>query len=97
VVGLQSAKPHAQRTNLASQELVSLGPAARSRADPFMNGGRHLAPREFHRLLLEAAGSGGGGGGGGGAAAADEDGGGSEKKPIVLVDARNAYETEIGR
>lgn len=78
---------------------MSLGEAARSRADPLANGGRHLSPREFHELLLggsdharsdhasDAAGPGGG---------VPGDGGGSSK-PIVLVDARNAYETDIGR
>jgi len=75
------------------QELVSLGAAAWSKADPLTNGGRHLTPREFHTLLLEAAAAASGDDGSGCTGAADDAG----VKPIVLVDARNAYETEIGR
>jgi hypothetical protein len=60
---------------------VSLGAGARSAADPFSNGGRHLPPRAFHDMLERAAAEGAGGGG----------------CQTVLIDARNAYETQIGR
>ena len=73
------------------RELVSLGAAAAGRADPFKHGGAHLSPEEFHAALLEASSA--------AAAAASSSGGkGDAAKPgVVLVDARNGYESAIGR
>jgi rhodanese-related sulfurtransferase len=75
------------------QELVSLGAGARSPADPFASAARHVTPQEFHSLLAAAAA--GRGSSGGGAAGGDASGGGGAQ--TVLLDARNLYETEIGR
>ncbi|KIZ00894.1 hypothetical protein MNEG_7068 [Monoraphidium neglectum] len=73
--------PIIQGADIDFKELVSLGAGARSAADPFSNGGRHLPPRAFHDMLERAAAEGAGGGG----------------CQTVLIDARNAYETQIGR
>ncbi|KXZ48398.1 hypothetical protein GPECTOR_28g805 [Gonium pectorale] len=119
------------------EELVTLGPLARSRADPRASTAPHLAPQQFHQLLARAAtaaaaqgpgqdgaregpagtvtvaaaaaaaaardcsGAATGAGpeaadGGGAGAGGDGGDGDSPLGPVVLLDARNVYETRIG-
>lgn len=64
------------------QELVTLGPLAQGRADAAANAGEHLSPQQFHEMLQQATGARAGSGG--------------SSKEVVLIDARNIYETSIG-
>jgi predicted sulfurtransferase len=63
-------------------ELVTLGPRASGRAK-LQNTGMHLSPAEFHSHLLELQGT---------ACRSSNDTAGA-----VLIDARNVYESNIGR
>jgi predicted sulfurtransferase len=77
------------------QELVTLGALAQGRADPHKNTATHLTPVEFHKELqaaqaqCESAHS-------NGDSSLQEPSSVTSSKEVVLLDARNAYETAIG-
>lgn len=64
------------------EELVTLGPRASGRAK-WQNTGTHLSPTDFHARLLKAQDT----------VCRSSDG----TMGLVLIDARNAYESNIGR
>eukprot|EP00877_Chromochloris_zofingiensis_P013686 jgi/Chrzof1/8571/Cz03g15310.t1 len=64
------------------KELVTLGPKARHAANPLVNGATHLTPQEFHDKMSQACSS---------LASSDV-----SSDDVVLLDARNVYETAIG-
>ena len=89
------------------QELVTLGPLAEGRADPVRHTAIHLSPQEFHDRLLEAQQQhqhqrqaqqqeGCGARGADGGSGSNSSGSGQGGAGVVLLDARNIYETRIG-
>lgn len=88
-------------THTHTQELVTLGALADGRADPHTHTAPHLTPHQFHQELQRAAQRQRGGAasissGDSSSQQGDLSSGVQGNKEVVLLDARNAYETAIG-